>query len=76
MAVVRRLHGDSMESDTFYRGFISPEAKQKKLFKVGGKHETCHKDIFRDGEVKLVRSSAKSVPKPFQGGPLAFVLND
>ena len=33
--------------------------KQKKLFKVGGNHETWHKDALRDGGVKLIRSHVK-----------------
>ena len=41
-----------------------------KLFKVGGKDETWHKNAFRDGEVKLIRSHAKMYVKTIWGGDL------
>ena len=51
----------------------SPELKhKKKLFEVGGKHETWHKDAFRDGGVKLIRSYAKICVKTISGRIFCF----
>ena len=45
-----------------------------KLFKVGRKNETCNKDTFRDGEVRLVWTHATINVKTISGGTFCFFL--
>ena len=39
----------------------------RKLSKVGGNNETCYKDAFGDGEIKLTRSLTKIDGKTISG---------
>ena len=42
------------------------------MFKVGGKHETWHKDAFREGEVKLVRGHVNIYVNTISGETFCF----
>ena len=56
--------------------FNSPEANGlilSQLFQVRGNHEIWHKDAFRGGIVKLVRSRVKSDVRTISGRILFFV---
>ena len=60
---------------TFYRNFLwdqnGPILSQ--LFRLGGNHEIWHKDAFKGGEFKLIRSLVKSDVRTISGGSMFFV---